>query len=120
MKHRPDPIAAWDAIVDLAAEDDMASYQPTPDDLQWARRVDAMVQARLDTLQHQITRSRSVIKRGVAIPREIQALGRPELLARLEAMRQRPGVRYAHQDLTGLSDHDLRTMLVVLMKKPGR
>jgi hypothetical protein len=51
---------------------------------------------------------------------EIAKLDRPNLLARLEALRSHAGVRYAHQDLKGLSDHDQRTMLAVLLKKPAR
>jgi hypothetical protein len=116
----PDPVAAWDALLDAAAEDDLDSYEPTPDDRQWARSVDAMVQDRLDALQRQLGRGRPAIQRGVAIPPEIAKLDRPALVAQLEALRRSSAVRYAHQDLKGLSDHDLRTMLAVALRNRGR
>lgn len=115
-----DPVAAWDALLDAAAEDDVDGYEPTPDDLRWARSVDAMVQARLDTLQRQLTRSRLAPQRSVVIPPEIAKLDRPALVAQLEALRRSSAVRYAHQDLKGLSDHDLRTMLAVALRNRGR
>jgi hypothetical protein len=116
----PDPVAAWDALLDAAAEDDIDGYEPTPDELRWARSVDAMVQARLDTLQRQLTPSRPAAQQGVVIPPEIAKLDRPNLLTQLEALRRSSAVRYAHQDLKGLSDHDLRTMLAVALKNRGR
>lgn len=116
----PDPVAAWDALLDAAAEDDIDNYEPTPDDLQWARSVDAMVQERLDALQRQLGRARPAIQRGVVIPPEIAKLDRPALVAQLEALRRSSAVRYAHQDLKGLSDHDLRTMLAVALRNRGR
>jgi hypothetical protein len=116
----PDPVAAWDALLDAAAEDDIDNYEPTPDDRQWARSVDAMVQERLDALQRQLGRTRPTIQRGVAIPPEIAKLDRAALVAQLEALRRSSAVRYAHQDLKGLSDHDLRTMLAVALRNRGR
>ena len=47
---------------------------------------------------------------------EIRALDRAGILAQLEALRQVGDLRYAHQDLTGLSDADLRRMLAILME----
>jgi hypothetical protein len=116
----PDPIAAWNALLAAAAEADIESGEPTPEDRRWMQSVDAMVQARLDTLQRQLTGSRPAAKRGVVIPPELEALDRAGLLARLEATRGLLGVRYAHKDLKGLSDHDLRTMLVVSLKERRR
>jgi hypothetical protein len=52
---------------------------------------------------------------GVAIPPALQALGRPVLIAQLEALRRAGLVRYAHQDLTGLSDNDLRKTLALAL-----
>jgi hypothetical protein len=116
----PDPVAAWDALLDAAAEDDIDNYEPTPDDRQWARSVDAMVHERLDALQHQLGRARPAIQRGVVIPPEIAKLDRAALVAQLEALRRSFAVRYAHQDLKGLSDQDLRTMLAVALRNRGR
>jgi hypothetical protein len=79
-----------------------------------------MVQARLDTLQRQLTRSRPAVQRGVVIPPEIAKLDRPALLGQLEALRRSSAVRFAHQDLKGLTDHDLRTMLAVALKNRGK
>jgi hypothetical protein len=110
-----DPIAIWDDILDLVAEDDAEAGEPSADDIQWSQSVDAKMKSRLAELRRQLTPSDVTIKRGVTIPSEILALCRNDLIARIEILRQAPNVQYAHQDLTGLSDNDLRTMLVVLV-----
>jgi hypothetical protein len=110
-----DPIALMDALLDDAAEQAAEDGIPTENDVEWSREVDAMVMSKLAELQRQATSSQVPLKRGVTIPSHIQALDRQSLLAQLEILRQGANVRYAHQDLTGLSDNDLRTMLTLLV-----
>jgi hypothetical protein len=59
----------------------------------------------------------AVIEFAAPIPTEIRALGRAELLARLEEVSHRRAVQYAHRNLTGLTDDDLRQMLAVLVRR---
>jgi hypothetical protein len=115
-----DPVAIWDDILDVIAEDDAETGEASEDDVQWSQRVDAMVKSRLAGLRRQLTPTDVPVKRGVSIPSEIQAFDRKMLLAQLEILRQGASVRYAHQDLTGLSDNDLRTMLAILVEPAER
>jgi hypothetical protein len=110
-----DPIEIWDDLLDLAAEDDAETGVATEDDAQWAQRLHADIKARLAELRRQHTPADVPLKYGVTIPAEIQAMNRQMLVAHLERLRQDPDVRYAHRDLTGLSDNDLRQMLAILV-----
>ncbi|MEO7732907.1 MAG: hypothetical protein ABIY55_18225 [Kofleriaceae bacterium] len=110
-----DPIAVWDDILDLVAEDDAETGEPSEEDQQWSQRMELGVKSRLAELRRRLTPTAVPVKRGVKIPSEIQALARPALVAKLELLRKGANVRYAHQDLTGLSDNDLRTMLAILL-----
>ena len=114
-KRPRDPVAIWDDILDLVAEDDAETAVATPDDARWAQEVSASVKSRLAALRRQLTPTHVSVRRGVEIPPEIQAMDHAALIARLEHLRQSPDVQYAHRDLTGLSDNDLRTMLAVLL-----
>lgn len=111
-----DPIDIWDDLLHEAAEGAAADHVPTADDIRSAREVDTAVKAGLATLRRQLAPRKVPIRRGVTIPPEIQAMRRGALMAQLEQLRQTANVRYAHQDLTGLSDHDLRTLLTVILK----
>lgn len=110
-----DPIAAWDDLIDLLADDDAETGEPSEEDQQWSQRMELGVKSRLAELRRKLTPTAVVIQRGVRIPEEIQALARPALVAKLEQLRKGSNVRYAHRDLTGLSDNDLRTMLAILL-----
>lgn len=114
--HAPrDPIAIWDDILDLVAEDDAETGDASEKDKQWSQRVDTMVKSRVAELRRRLTPADVPIKRGVMIPSEIQALDRHALVARLEILRQDENVRYAHRELTGLSDNNLRILLTIAM-----
>jgi hypothetical protein len=70
--------------------------------------------SRIAELRRQLTPVQPIIKRAEPIARELQLLDRDALLAKLEALRHDAGVRYAHMELTNLSDDDLRRMLATL------
>ena len=115
-----DPIAIWEDLVDDMAEQTAEDRFPTEDDIRWSRDVDAMVSGHLARLRRQLTPAEVPVRYGVTIPEEIQALDRESLLARIENLRQSGSVRYAHQNLTRLSDRDLRTMLALLVTPTER
>ncbi len=115
-----DPIAVWEVLLDDVAEQAAEDYVPTDDDIQWSREVATMVKGRIAELRRQLTPAQPTVRRGVGLPPDIQALDRESLLARLESLRQRAEVRYAHQDLTGLSVDDLRTVLALLVAPAER
>ncbi|HEU4733431.1 MAG TPA: hypothetical protein VFT22_36310 [Kofleriaceae bacterium] len=110
-----DPIEIWDDLLHDVAEQVAEDGTAAEDDIRWSLEVDAMVRARLAALRRQLTPAYVPVKRGVAIPPEIQALDRAALMAQLERLRADPNVRYAHEDLRGLTDKDLRTLLTVLL-----
>lgn len=110
-----DPIAIWDDLLDLVAEDDAETGVASEDDAQWAQHLRGDVKARLAELRRQHTPAAVPLKYGVIIPAHIQAMDHNMLVAQLEILRQDPDVRYAHRDLTGLSDNDLRQMLAILV-----
>lgn len=115
-----DPIAIWDDILDLVAEDDAETGEPTEEDRQWSQRLEARVKSRVAELRRRLTPTEVSIKRGVTIPSEIQALDRDMVVARLDILRQAGIVLYQHRELTGLSDDGLRLMLAVAMRSNRR
>jgi hypothetical protein len=98
-------------IAAQAAED----HVPTNEDRRWARG--ALAKLHREFEQHPPgPRARSAsAKRGVSIPGELLALDRETMLARIEMLKQVANVSYQHEKLTGLSDHDLRVMLAMML-----
>ena len=115
-----EPIAIWEDILDLVAEDDAETGEPTEGDLAWSASVDVSVKSRLAEMRRQLTPTDVEVKRGIEIPREIESLDREALVAQLEIERRRPDFRYAHQDLTILSDYNLRLILVLARRSRER
>lgn len=115
-----DPVAIWEDILDLVAEDDAENGESTDEDREWSKSLDATVRARLAEMRRQLTPGDVPVQRGVTIPPEIEALDRQALVERLEMLRQGANVRYAHQELTGLSDNNLRIMLALAMRSSKR
>jgi len=108
-----DAIAILDAVIDHVAEEEAENGEPTEQDLRWSHDLRRQMQSRIAALRRQLTPARPII-RSVSIDSGIRVLDREGLLAQLEALRQRGDLRYAHQELTGLSDDDLRRMLALL------
>jgi hypothetical protein len=111
----PDPIEVWETLLDDVAEQAAEDHVTTEEESAWARDVDAMVMRQLEALEPAPESESARPLPGVTIPPGLQALGRPVLIAQLEALRRAGLVRYAHQDLTGLSDNDLRKTLALAL-----
>ena len=112
----PDAITILDAVIDHVAEEEAENGVSTAQEVRWAQDLRRKMQSRIAALRRQLTPVQPVVRRSVPIGSEIRVLDREGLLAQLEALRQDGDVRYAHQDLTGLSDADLRRMLAILME----
>jgi hypothetical protein len=110
-----DPIEIWDDLLHEVAEQAAADSTPTEDDIRWSREVDAMVDEKLAALWRQLTPLDAPVQRGVTIPPEIEALDRSVLIRELERLRAGAKVRYAHYDLTGLTEHDLQLLLTITL-----
>jgi hypothetical protein len=111
-----DPIEIWDDLLHDVAEQAAEDGTETADAVRWSLEVDKMVKAKLAALRRQLTPAHVPVRRGVAIPPEIRALDRAALMAQLERLRAEPDIRYAHEDLRGLTDNDLQTLLAVILE----
>jgi hypothetical protein len=104
-----------DALLHDVAAQAAEDHVPTAEDIRWARGALAKLQREFDQ-DPQGDRARPAsAKRGVAIPPELLTLGREALLARIEILRKVANVNYQQYELTGLSDHDLRVMLAMML-----
>jgi hypothetical protein len=115
-----DPSFVLDAVMDHVALEHAESAEVfTPEEDRWAHGVRQRVDRELAALRRQLTPDQPPHKR-LPIPEELLALDRQALLARLETLRQGSGIRYAHQDLTGLTCDDLRQMIAAILGPPPK
>jgi hypothetical protein len=114
----PDSIAILDAVIDHVAEEEAENGVSTAQEARWAHDLRRKMQSHIAALRRQLTPVQPMVRRSVPIGSEIRELDREGLLAQLETLRQVGDLRYAHQDLKGLSDADLRRMLAILMEPP--
>jgi hypothetical protein len=112
----PDAASILDAVIDHVAEEEAENGVSTEQDARWAHDLRRKMQSHIAALRRQLTPVQPMVRRSVPIGSQIRVLDREGLLAQLEALRQVDDIRYAHQDLTGLSDADLRRMLAILME----
>lgn len=115
-----DPIATWDNILDLVAEDDALNEEPSEQAKEWLGQLDARVKSQVAELRRRLTPTDVEIQRDVEIPPAIQALDRTAIVAQLEIERRAGNVRWHHHELTGLSDDSLRMTLALAMAKKRR
>lgn len=114
-----DPTAVLDAIMDHVALEHAESAEFfTPSEDRWARELRQQVDRSLAALRRQLTPTQPKYKRLPPVPDELLNLEREALIARLTSLRQASNVRYAHQDLTGLTCDDLRQMIVAISGPP--
>jgi hypothetical protein len=118
-KSRPGATKVLAMVLDHIAEEVAADInsEPTEADRRWAREEHAKMQVRIAEMRRQHTLSHAVIGPAVPISPAIRAMVREELLAQLEAVSHSRAVQYAHCNLTGLTDDDLRQMLAVLVRQ---
>jgi hypothetical protein len=101
-----------DAIYQEAALDAMDG-KASVDDRRWADGVSKRVQSRLAELRRNLVPAAAPLVRAKPVRASLIAMGRDALLAKLEALTG-PSVRYAHRNLDGLSDDDLRRLVDTL------
>jgi hypothetical protein len=115
-----DPVEVWERLLQDVAEQHAEDFVPTESDLKWAKDTRAYVNRRLAELRRRLTPTASPPREGVVVPAWVQALDRAALLAQIEALRQGEAARYAHHDLTALTDDDLRALLALLTEPAER
>jgi hypothetical protein len=110
--------AQWDAVLHQSGLEAAERGDSSAETQQWAKDACDGVQDRIAALRRRGTfsspGSSSVPARESQIPPEYQLLGRVELVAKLEALRNSGLVSYAHFDSNGLSDDDLRRLVCTL------
>jgi hypothetical protein len=89
-------------------------------DAAWSRELGDKLSARLAQLRRNLLPAAAPIQRAKPIRTKWLALTRDQLLARLTELTQAlsGNVQYAHRDLQGLSDNDLRQLLDLLDTSP--
>jgi hypothetical protein len=94
--------------------------KPGPDDARWSRELGDKLQARLAELRRNLLPAPAPIQKAKPIRAKWLALARDEMIAKLTEITQAMSgaVQYAHRDLQGLSDNDLRQLLDLLDTSP--
>jgi hypothetical protein len=87
-------------------------------DDRWSRELGDKLQARLAQLRRNLLPAAAPIQKAKPIRAKWLELAREQLLAALAALSVDEGVQYAHRDLQGLSDNDLRQLLDLLDTSP--
>lgn len=109
-------IEILDALYEEAAIDAAENGKSTPEDKKWAREMSKRVQARLAELRRNLVPGNAAAVKARPIRPSLLALGRDALIAKLNELTARlgPNVQYAHRNLEGLSDDDLRRLIDTL------
>ncbi|MFT3693831.1 MAG: hypothetical protein QM831_11860 [Kofleriaceae bacterium] len=112
MKNSTRNLKLLDALADEAASYELEFGSSTPESRAAAARYSNFVSERLAQQRREDLEHVTVNKLRRPIRRSLLAMGRAallELLSKLEATS--PTLSFAHQDLTHVSDDDLRTMI---------
>jgi hypothetical protein len=115
-KNKPNALDVVEEIWHQAALYEAQHGKSTAEDRKWAREVGQMLEARVAELRRNLTPADAPIEKAPPIPKSVYALVRDDLIARITAITSAMGgaVQYAHRNLKGLSDDDLRRLLVTL------
>jgi len=116
MADKDKNVEILDAIYEEAALEAAEHGKNTPEDRPWAREVGKRVQARLAELRRNLVPAAAPVAQAKPIRPSLLALGRDALVAKLDELIARLGtsVQYAHRNLEGLSDDDLRRLIDTL------
>ncbi len=120
-KHKPDILEVLDAISHEAAMVEAEHSKSTLEDRRWSRQVGETVKARLAEMRRNLTPAEAPTEKAKAIRPSLLALGRDALIAKITELTRTMGgaVQYAHRDLRGLSDDDLRRLLGIMDPNPS-
>jgi hypothetical protein len=113
----PNPIAVLQTILEHVSEEEAGETDDGPftaADERWAQALHQTMMARVAVMRRQLTPFCPPIKTPSPIRSDLRFLHREEVLARIAVLVESGAVQYAHQDLTKLSDEDLRWLLADL------
>jgi hypothetical protein len=109
----PKPTHPLEKVIQAASADSFEEDFGVRED-RWAQKIRRDLDARLAGLRRRLNPARPSQHRATRISAALRALDRPELVARLDALRQAPGIRVAHLELSGLTTEDLRLLVAEL------
>ena len=120
MTTKPDPDDLLDELSYQAALAEADHGKSSATDVRWSRELDAKLQARLAELRRNLLPAAAPIQKAKPIRAKWLTLQRDAMIAKLTEITQAMSgaVQYAHRDLQGLSDNDLRQLLDLLDTSP--
>jgi hypothetical protein len=112
QKENLNSIEALDAVSYQLALAEAKDGKSTPEDERWARVLGEQLRARLAEMRRNLLPA-ATIEKAKPISKDLVPLARDALISMISAITQRMGgaLQYAHRDLSGLSDDDLRRLL---------
>lgn len=115
--------SAEDILDDISYQAALAEAdhgKSTPTDDRWARELGAKLDARVAELRRNLLPASAPIQKAKPIRTKWLGLDRAAMIAKLTEITQAMSgaVQYAHRDLQGLSDNDLRQLLDLLDTSP--
>lgn len=115
-KNKPNAVEILDELSHQAAMHEARHGKSTPDDRKWSRELGQMLEVRLAELRRNLTPAEAPTEKAPPIPKSLYALARDALIARITEVTRAMGgtIQYAHRNLTGLSDDDLRRLLATI------
>ena len=115
-KDKPSSLDILDEISHQAALAEAEHGKSTADDRRWSRELGVSIEARLAELRRNLTPAEAPTERAKPIRPSLLAMARDALIDAISRITQARGraVQYAHRDLRGLSDDDLRRLLDTL------
>jgi hypothetical protein len=109
---KPNAAEVLDTILHHVALDAAENGRPTEDDKRWSRDLGVQIEARLAELRRKHTPADEPIEKAKPIRPSTLAMLRDALIEAITRITRTMGgaVQYAHRNLKGLSDDDLRRL----------
>jgi hypothetical protein len=109
---KPDAVEILDAISHQVALEEAENGKSTAADLRWSRELGVKLDARLAELRRKLMPADVMMEKAKPIRPSTLAMARDALIAGIERFMASIGgtVQYAHRNLKGLSDDDLRRL----------
>lgn len=120
-KDKPNNLDVLDEVLHHAALAEAEHTTSSTEDRQWSRALGTALEARLAELRRNLTPTEVPIERAKPIRPALLAMARGAVIAAIQRITEVRGgdVQYAHRDLRGLSDDDLRRLLDTLDPEPS-
>ena len=119
-KDKPNDLDILDEVSHQAALADAEHGRSSADDQKWSRALGTVMEARLAELRRNLTPAEAPTERAKPIRPSLLAMARDALIEAINRITQVRGgaVQYAHRELRGLTDDDLRRLLDTLEPDP--